>query len=177
MKTSKYFYSYEGEGKNIGLKTLFFEYERGEGELEITDEMVKKAPAFYVNVKSEIGNDLITFFNKYDSVIKTIEVDLSMFRPWFLSVHNIFILMRCSQQVFIPQYWNKKTYALKMVANSEEELVERIELANRMNKYQKAPVYIFPMFKENVGEIMMKYFDKVGSGIRIMPPAQLFINI
>lgn len=177
MKIEKYFFSYEGEGENIGLKTLFITIsEKNNLEINLIKE-IDKVSHLYINLNKDIKNDFYLKKELYFLILKfdlvTIEISNKFFDIELLEFSKL-IFYRLDEDIYKVNL--PKEISIKIEILNKNEIEKKIEFANYYGELNYK-VYLMPCYYNNVGEDMMKYFDILNKNVRFMPPTQFLINI
>lgn len=174
----KHFFSYEGEGPYIGLKTLFLTYKDNLGD-SFSNDLLTNVKNIYINTDF-IDLELFKFLLRNEQRTITCEMPIDSFvmtnLELFHSLTHImfFLLLKEDKEYSNPEL--DLNINLKIEVRSKDELSEKIKLANKYANL-KYDVYLMPLYTKNIGEDMMDVFDSVHPLVRIMPPTQFLINI
>jgi len=189
----KQFCSYEGEGPNVGVKTMFLTYDRNLGTYAdfsyIDDDSIK---AIYINtefIDYHLYEFLSNLINNEKKLTITVEIPLKNFlfqdTRFFkdnLSEHILFFFRANENELLkdwecsIVEEYNDFNSLIKIEIPNTEVFSERVELANEYGKLGLT-TYLMPLFSYQSGEEMLKHFEKLHYNVRLMPPTQFLINI
>lgn len=192
IKFKKKFLSYEGEGPNIGKKTLFVMYEDGIGEETVIDEDYLKVGAVYINAE-KLTPELEDFINLVPLPTVTLEISSNNLKKEILERNNLAGLKSLYATLFVrveeycdleddtevEELYDLSKLSLDLILKIEmfasEDFIEKITLANKYSKYFS--VYLMPLFSSKTGELMMKHFDLINNQVKVMPPTQFLIKM
>lgn len=172
-------YSYEGEGPNLGHKTLFFKYKKDDLPY-FYSKSLEGINFVYIN-SDIITEELITWCNDWMFIDclhnnLTIELDISLYSEGLRRTLDSSILLFCNANSYtkIENYIN--TF-IKVRVFSEEEFNFKLDMSNKYAK-DGHNVLLMPEYSyDTVGKLMMKYFNQVHPRVRFMPPIQNIIKI
>jgi len=180
LPISNVFESYEGEGPKIGLKTLFCTYDK-DSKIFITLEYAKRLPGFYVMV-NELTEELFDFL----AILKDANINISIDCPVDIKplvdcydTNNMYLsyfLTTNPNKRFLKTKLNPRNYIYKIEIHKPEDFEKGIIMANRYVK-SHPNVFIMPLFKEGIGDLMMQYFDILDNRVRMMPPTQVLFDL
>ena len=190
IKFKKKFFSYEGEGPNIGAKTMFVSYEEGQGEETVENEDYTKVGAVYVNAE-KLTPELEDFINLVPLPTVTLEISSINLKKEILERDNLLGLKSLYATFFVrvedelgdekevEDLYELSKLSLELILKIEmfasENFVDKIALANKYSKYFS--VYLMPLFSSRTGELMMEHFDLINNNVKIMPPTQFLIGM
>lgn len=165
--------SVEGEGPRLGLKTVFFKYPEDKEDIYSIKE---KDLNLYINasvVDSALCTRLKLLAWKQDMHI-TLEID---FEPpvELLSVANILIFRNVIK--YERDLLKHRNLFIKIRVLRKKDFTESITVANLYAKERPRNVLLMPEFKCDYKKLIEGNLDKIGFGVRFMPPVQQIINI
>ncbi len=167
----KKFESYEGEGRLIGTKTLFFTYSL-DSKTTLKEEDINKLNNIYI-CSDIIDDKLINFINTYKN-FKTITLDIdAILYNENLPKCNYFLKSKCRKDLNIK---NKELISIKVEIDNPSNFKNMVDVANYYADLNY-DVYLMPMFINEVGIYMSEYFNIINNKVKTMPPTQLLIDI
>lgn len=184
----KRFISFEGEGPNIGAKTLFLTYDKNEGDYRyiLEEIMQEKVNSIYINTDffDLVLLDFVKQLSEQDMFVFTYEMPLVNFIAQdynaLSELKGSFFLRHTSNMnnhFIVNMAPNFPVIAAIKIEATESNFSEMVELANKYKILTDLDVYLMPLFSNKVGEIMMKHIDLIEADVKVMPPTQFLINM
>lgn len=163
--------SYEGEGPNLGLKTVFYNYP----EEALPFEIPSGIPAAYVNAE-EIDSSLERWIRHHRQSSKiTVEADACQARPDMESGGLYFL--RCGSADDLKGWRFRPDVFAKVRVFVFETLNQCVGIANSLGA-EGWPVLLMPEFEsDGLGQMMLNQIQDIHHNVRFMPPVHKLLGI
>jgi hypothetical protein len=169
-------YSYEGEGPNLGIKTLFIQYPQDDLDIITIGPTVYNA---YINTNI-YDEHLGKWVERWISTSKNHKVTIEspfMISDDFEGFSDAIFFYDVLEYKKISYLFLKKQDFIKIRVLEKETLQPLIVVANQYAR-EGYNVLLMPEYSyDNIGKILIDNYDKIHPAIRFMPPVQDIIKI
>lgn len=169
---------YEGEGPMLGRRTVYASYPEVSVVEVVNVAVNNRIDSIYFVIDSNHQQFVQELMGVSKNVIKVVTIDfLVKDYRYFVRLANVIRFIRCDAETSLDDIPLQsalidQTY-IKMVCATAFDFPMYVDKANEIAMHDHT-VLLMPDFwvdcPKHLGEIMMKAFDKLHPGVRLMPP-------
>jgi len=169
-------YSYEGEGPNLGIKTLFIQYPQD--DLDIISLEIN---LYNIYINTNIYNEhLANWVKQWLLLSKNHKVTIEssyMIPDDFDRFSDVIFFYDVLEYKDVLDEFLKNQDFIKIRVLEKETLQSLIVVANQYAK-EGYNVLLMPEYSyDDIGKIMMNNYNKIHPAVRFMPPIQDILKI